>query len=93
MFQRTYTDADLSLPSTLTAIEAISDQLYHSARANPNIELTSKTELVIEDIDKNTCGYYFVEPDTRCIFWLDRFNATRILRHVRRVQNMGHISV
>jgi len=93
MFQRIYTDADLSLPSTLTAIEAISDQIYHSARANPNVDITSKTELVIEDIDNNTCGYYFVEPDTRCIFWLDRFDATPILGNVRRVRNMGHISV
>ncbi|KAG0702661.1 hypothetical protein DFH29DRAFT_920601 [Suillus ampliporus] len=88
---RIYTDADLSKPSTLIAIEAFADQVYNDAQTNPKIDITSKTELVIEDIDENTCGYYFVEPDTRCIFWLERFDAELIFGHLRRVRNMGHI--
>ncbi|KAG1796070.1 uncharacterized protein HD556DRAFT_1362699 [Suillus plorans] len=89
--RRIYTDADLSKPSTLLAIEAFADQLYNDAQANPNVDITSKTELVVEDIDENTCGYYFVEQDTRCIFWLERFDAETLFENIRRVKNMGHI--
>jgi hypothetical protein len=89
---RIYTDADLSKPSTLSAIEAFADKLYNDARTDPNIDITSKTELVVEDIDENTCGYYFVEQDTRCIFWLERFDAESLFDNIRRVRNMGHIS-
>jgi hypothetical protein len=83
----------LSKPSTLSAIEAFADKLYNDARTDPNIDITSKTELVVEDIDENTCGYYFVEQDTRCIFWLERFDAESLFDNIRRVRNMGHISV
>ncbi|KAG2131466.1 hypothetical protein BD769DRAFT_1722792 [Suillus cothurnatus] len=89
---RIYTDADLSKPSTISAIEAFADKLYNDARTDPNIDITSKTELVVEDIDENTCGYYFVEQDTRCIFWLERFDAESLFDNIRRVRNMGHIS-
>jgi len=82
----------LSRSSTLTAIEAIADQIYHKAKDDPNMGVTDRTELVIEDINEKTCGYYFVEPDKRCIFWIERFDATPIFGHVRRVRNMGHIS-
>ncbi|KAG1870813.1 hypothetical protein F4604DRAFT_1955924 [Suillus subluteus] len=88
---RIYTDADLSKPSTLSAIEAFADKLYNDAQTNPNIDITSKTELVVEDIDEATCGYYFVEQDTRCIFWLERFDAESLFDNIRRVRNMGHI--
>lgn len=88
---RIYTDADLSKPSTLSAIEAFADQLYNDAQTNTNVDITSATELVIEDIDENTCGYYFVERDTRCIFWLESFDAHSLFENVRRVRNMGHI--
>ncbi|KAG1856358.1 hypothetical protein DFJ58DRAFT_784711 [Suillus subalutaceus] len=88
---RIYTDADLSKPSTLSAIEAFADKLYNDAQTNPNIDITSKTELVVEDIDDATCGYYFVEQDTRCIFWLERFDAESLFDNIRRVRNMGHI--
>lgn len=88
---RIYTDADLSKPSTLSAIDAFADKLYNDAQTNPNIGITSKTELVVEDIDEATCGYYFVEQDTRCIFWLERFDAESLFENIRRVRNMGHI--
>lgn len=89
--RRIYTDADLSRPSTLNAIDAFADQLYSDARADPNVEITSKTELVVEDIDESTCGYYFVEQDTRCIFWLEQFDAELLFENIRGVRNMGHI--
>lgn len=89
--RRIYTDADLSRPPTLSAIDAFADQLYNDAHTNPNVDITNKTELVIEDIDENTCGYYFVEQDTRCIFWLERFDTEFLCDNVRRVKNMGHI--
>lgn len=89
--RRIYTDADLSRPSTLSAIDAFADQLYNDARTDPKVDITAKTELVIEDIDESTCGYYFVEQDTRCIFWLELFDAELLFENIRRVRNMGHI--
>jgi hypothetical protein len=83
----------LSKPSTLSAIEAFADKLYHDARTNPNINITSKMELVIEDIDENTCGYYFIEQNMQCIFWLECFDAESLFNNIRRVRNMGHIRV
>ncbi|KIK36670.1 hypothetical protein CY34DRAFT_16240 [Suillus luteus UH-Slu-Lm8-n1] len=90
--RRIYTDADLSRPSTLSAIDAFADQVYNDARADPDVEITTKTELVVEDIDESTCGYYFVEQDTRCVFWLERFDAELLFENIRGVKNMGHIS-
>ncbi|KAG2740416.1 hypothetical protein P692DRAFT_201872440 [Suillus brevipes Sb2] len=40
----------------------------------------------------STCGYYFVEQDTRCIFWLEQFDAELLFENIRGVRNMGHIS-
>lgn len=89
--RRIYTDADLSRPSTLSGIEAFIDKLYNDAQANSSVDITNKTELVVEDIDENTCGYYFVEQDAQCIFWPESFDAESLFENIRRVRNMGHI--
>ncbi|KAG2100235.1 hypothetical protein BD769DRAFT_1394004 [Suillus cothurnatus] len=73
------------------AIKAFADKLDHDAQTDPNIDITSKTELVIEDIDENTCGYYFVKQDMWCIFWLEHFDAESLFNNIRQVRNMGHI--
>ncbi|KAG1783742.1 hypothetical protein EV702DRAFT_1264461, partial [Suillus placidus] len=70
--------------------EAVPEGVKHPDLGTP-VHITSKTELVVEDIDGNTYCYYFVEQDTWCIFWLEYFDAESLFENIRRVRNMGHI--
>ncbi|KAF8960337.1 hypothetical protein BDZ97DRAFT_1665959, partial [Flammula alnicola] len=39
--------------------------------------------LVLEFRQSGRCGYYFVDHTTRCLFWLEEFDAMTFLDHVR----------
>ncbi|KAG2360579.1 hypothetical protein BDR07DRAFT_137445 [Suillus spraguei] len=44
--RRIYTDADLSRPSTLSAIEAFIDKLYNDAQANSSVDITKDAQCI-----------------------------------------------
>ena len=47
---------------------------------------------MLEIIEKTGCGYYFVEPEKRCIFWLTPVSSEIMTRDLERVQSLAHIS-
>src|ERR1700720_1129541 len=55
-----------------------------------NITLPSGIELVLEMVSLNNelvCGYYFVEHTSRCLFWLEEFDAEGICNDIIVVQS------
>ena len=58
------------------------------------VTLSSDIELVLEIIpqeDDPICGYYFVEHSSRCLFWLEDFDAEEICQKTQVVVSMSHL--
>lgn len=47
------------------------------------IEIPIETHLVLEFRGTGRCGYYFVNHQQQCIFWLDEFNGMDFLYEVK----------
>ena len=59
-----------------------------------NVELPSDVELVLEIVpldDEMICGYYFVEHNSRCLFWLEEFDAEGICNEIKAVVSLSHL--
>ncbi|KAJ8585156.1 hypothetical protein M405DRAFT_797164 [Rhizopogon salebrosus TDB-379] len=87
--RRIYTDADLSDDHERQKINHYAERLCHQASETPGFSWAS-CELVLET-SATGCGYYFVEPKTRCILWLTPVSNTQITRDLERVQSFSHI--
>ena len=95
--QRIYTDANLYDPKELVVITESADQilgdLENKAR-DENIELAPDVELVLEIFPQEEnllCGYYFVEHSSRCLFWLEDFDAEEICQKTQVVVSLSHL--
>jgi hypothetical protein len=59
------------------------------------VTLSSDIELVLEIIpqeDDPICGYYFVEHSSRCLFWLEDYDAEQICApEIRVVVSLSHL--
>ncbi|KAJ8589296.1 hypothetical protein M405DRAFT_933568 [Rhizopogon salebrosus TDB-379] len=87
--RRIYTDADLSDGYERQKINYYAERLCQQASETPGFSWAS-CELVLET-SATGCGYYFVEPGTRCILWLTPVSSTQITRDLERVQSFSHI--
>jgi len=47
---------------------------------------------IVETKDKTYRQYYFVDHNTRTLFWLEAYDMGRLLRDTSGVKNPGHIS-
>ena len=47
---------------------------------------------IVETKDKTTRQYYFVDHNTRTLFWLELYDMTRLLDDTRGVEEPSHIS-
>jgi hypothetical protein len=59
-----------------------------------NVTLPTDVELVLEIISRGTekiCGYYFVEHSSRCLFWLEEFDAEQICDEIKVVVSLSHL--
>jgi hypothetical protein len=59
-----------------------------------NITLPSDVELVLEIVPQDSgliCGYYFVEHRSRCLFWLENFDAEDICADIKAVVSLSHL--
>jgi hypothetical protein len=63
--------------------------------ASKNLQLQPSVELVL-DITPNgeasVCGYYFVDRETRTVFWLEPFNARRFCSEIKAKLDEPQIS-
>ena len=95
--QRIYTDADLYDPGQFTIITESSDQILgelENMARDKNVTLPPGVELVLEIIplkDDFICGYYFVNHNSRCLFWLQEFDAEEICDDIRVVVSLSHL--
>lgn len=55
----------------------------HSYIRKYEVALPSDISLVLEFRLSGRCGYYFVDHETQCLFWLDEFDAIVFLGLVR----------
>jgi len=59
-----------------------------------SVTLPNEIELVLEIHTQGTekiCGYYFVEHSSRCLFWLEQFDAEGICDEIKVVVSMSHL--
>lgn len=84
--RRIYTDADLSVERELELINYYAERLLRQARETAGFPCNA-CELVLERIDINKLGYYFVELGKRCILWLTAVPSWTITRNLDRVQS------
>jgi|SRR6267154_5661659 len=80
------------------ALSAKADALMDCAKSQPEVwaRINEETELVLEvDIEKNSCGYYFVDHAQRIIFWAHAYTCDpsgEILFNVKAAKKHSHIS-
>src|SRR6266436_2159485 len=97
IFQRIYTDADLYDPGDLAIVSESADQiladLENKAREE-GVVLPPDIELVLEIVQQDgvsICGYYFVDHSSRCLFWLEQFDAEKMCEGNRVVVSLSHL--
>jgi hypothetical protein len=62
------------------------------------IEIGLDVELVLEPMlsskgNEVVCGYYYVDHGARCLFWLEDFDASYILKDVKGAKSPAHIGL
>ncbi|KIM71656.1 hypothetical protein PILCRDRAFT_93766 [Piloderma croceum F 1598] len=97
LFERIYTDANLYDGEELLIITESANQLLtdlENKALDENVTLPNEVELVLEIHTQGTekiCGYYFVEHSSRCLFWLEEFDAEKICDEIKVVVSMSHL--
>ncbi|KAG0702059.1 hypothetical protein DFH29DRAFT_528412 [Suillus ampliporus] len=88
---RVITQADVPDEGVAETIENLAKLAYSYACHNSSFPM--EVDLVVELMDVRetiTGGYYFVHRDNRCLFWLQDFDATIILRECSGVTELSH---
>jgi len=49
-------------------------------------------DITLNEDNKTTWSYYYACHDTRCLFWLDRYDATYITSELDGVESPAHFS-
>jgi hypothetical protein len=92
-----YTDANLFNPEELEVITESANQIL-GALESSDLDKTIKkdeVELVLELCGNSSnlvCGYYFVCHERRCLFWLEKFDASDICGEIKVVVSRSHLS-
>ena len=94
--QRIFTEANLYDHDKLQLITECADQILselENMTRDKNIPFSPDVELVLELVPWNKqliCGYYFVEHNSRCLFWLEGFDA-KDLCGIKAVVSLSHL--
>ncbi|KAH7928007.1 hypothetical protein BV22DRAFT_1193167 [Leucogyrophana mollusca] len=90
---RTYTEVDICHPDILEDVDKFSNFLWAALRERNLCLVYDEVELVLEpmcDGDEILCGYYFINPTGRCLFWLEDFDARHIFETCKGVTALSH---
>ncbi|KAH7913125.1 hypothetical protein BJ138DRAFT_679527 [Hygrophoropsis aurantiaca] len=94
---RTFTEVDICDPGIFQDIEDFSKTLHQSLRLfieDKDLKLKlDEVELVLEptvDDSGVLCDYYFVNHRSRCLFWLEDYDAGVILADCKGVTSLSH---
>jgi hypothetical protein len=77
---------------TESAIQILAD--FNNKAMDENVTLPTDVELVLEIHAQGTemvCGYYLVEHSSRCLFWLEAFDAEEICNEIKAVVSLSHL--
>lgn len=93
--QKIYTDADIRDPNILVEIESFANALEEHAKEE-KISIPLGSELVLEleregDHDY-TWSYYFVDIESKSLFWLHDFDVTWWISELVGETSLSHIS-
>ncbi|KIM86765.1 hypothetical protein PILCRDRAFT_816011 [Piloderma croceum F 1598] len=95
--KRIYTDANLYDPEELVIITESANQILtdlNNKAMDDKVTLPTDVELVLEIHAQGTemvCGYYLVEHSSRCLFWLEAFDAEEICNEIKAVVSLSHL--
>ncbi|KAF8838898.1 hypothetical protein BDN67DRAFT_825796 [Paxillus ammoniavirescens] len=89
--KQVFTDIDLTRSGTLAKIEEYINHLRDRECRVLQIPPLARTQLVIHLNVQGQWCYYFVNHDSRVLFWVDDFDATALLDGLRGVVANGHI--
>ncbi|KAG1729271.1 hypothetical protein EDB19DRAFT_1913462 [Suillus lakei] len=88
---RIVTQADITRDGVSETIENLAKLAYSHAYHYPHFPEDVDLVLQLMDVGKTvTGGYYFVHRENRCLFWLQDFDATVILRECSGVTELSH---
>ncbi|KAG6333220.1 hypothetical protein ID866_5875 [Astraeus odoratus] len=97
--QRTFTDVEIYDEEICADVEHFAESLwneleYEIKEKDPQDSLSfDEVQLVVEpkaDPQGVLCCYYFVNPASRSLFWLDRWEATSIFDASKGVDTLSH---
>jgi hypothetical protein len=89
------TEANLYQPEMAQDVDIFIEKIDDMLRVG-DFEVGPTAELVLEPMlsskgDEMICGYYFVDHEKRCLFWLEDFDASFLLREVKGATSPAHI--
>jgi hypothetical protein len=95
--QKIVTEANLYHAEVMHDIDSFIEHIDNVMRLK-GIKLGPEVELVLEpmlskDGTDIVCGYYFVDHETRCLFWLENFDVSYTLADIKGVKSPAHIKL
>lgn len=99
--QRTFTEVDIFDPQTHKGIEDYMQYLWSGLKSTierKKLDLNpTQVDLVLELKDSDVassgiaCGYYFVNHNSRCLFWLHESDVKDVLLDCKGIKSLSHI--
>ncbi|KAG1729463.1 hypothetical protein EDB19DRAFT_2027743 [Suillus lakei] len=88
---RIVTQVDITRDGISEIIENLAKLAYSHAYHYPHFPVDVDLVLELMDVGETIIGgYYFVHRENRCLFWLQDFDATVILRECNGVTELSH---
>lgn len=90
------TDSDMRNDETRQDIEEFYEQVLRAAEAK-GYQIPKESHLILEMMPNQAgtmivCGYYFVDVPSRCLFWLQEFEADYLARDIMGPMEKHHFS-
>lgn len=93
--KRILTDSYLYDEKELRTLNGFANQIFDYIDSR-NLELKITTELVLDitlgEDGQTVCGYYFIDLETRSVFWLEPFNTRRFCGEIEAQLDEPQIS-
>lgn len=77
------TDVYVYDPQFRTRLEDYITKIFEYIKKYQILMPSNDVYLVLEFRQSGRCGYYFVDHETKCLFWLEKYDAMEFLSQVR----------
>jgi hypothetical protein len=95
LLKRIFTDTDMHDPFFRDEIEEFYQYLQKMLRVDQLKILSNNYDLVLDIVPiggRIQWSYYYAHHGTRCLFWLQNYDATNVLSELWGVNSPAHIS-